>query len=681
MERLARLSLLVLHLALFSSVSAEPAVTEVRENNVRATLIAEAMSIEPGEPFWVGLRQQINPGWHTYWRNAGDAGAPTSLHWKLPEGFSASDIHWPFPERIPYGPLINFGYHDEVLLLVEITPPERISEQQVVLAASAQWLVCEEICIPEDADLEIVLPVAATATRDERYRDLFANTRLKLPQRVPIEASAEIREEKISLVVSLPGLEQNRIQSVEYFPFSEDVIDHAAAQEPVFSESGIHISLKSGWDFSPESSSMDGIIVITEDVGDGLRTAVVVQPVMHSESLEIGLLTAIAFAFLGGMILNLMPCVFPVLSIKILSLIDSSSGSSIKLHGVAYFVGVVASFLVVATVLLLLRAAGEQIGWGFQLQSPMIVALLAYLFVVLGFNLSGFFQIGLSWTGVGDSFTRSSGYLGSFATGVLASVVAAPCTAPFMGAALGFAVTQSSVTALVVFASLGAGMATPYFALCVIPGLLNRLPKPGTWMVTLKELLAFPMYASAVWLIWVVNIQTGTDGVLYLLSGLLVLSFAIWLSQRAAGSYAIKILVGLLVVLSLAATTFLETQNAPTAISNESGVAPYSKETLSKARAEGPVFVNFTAAWCITCKVNELAALKSDRVMQAFREKGITYLKGDWTNEDPLITEALAEFSRTGVPLYLLYPGNGGEAKVLPQILTENIVLDAISAL
>jgi len=670
-----------LHLASFTSVSAEPAGTEVRENNVRATLIAEAMSIEPGEPFWVGLRQQINPGWHTYWRNAGDAGAPTKLHWELPEGFSASDIHWPFPERIPYGPLINFGYHDEVLLLVEITPPERIPEQQVVLAASAEWLVCEEICIPEDADLEIFLPVATTATKDERYRDLFANTRLKLPQQVPIEASAEVREEKISLAIRLPGLEQNRIQRIDYFPFSEDVIDHAAEQEPVFSESGIHISLKPGWDFSSESSLMDGVIVVTEDVGGGLQTAMVVQPTMSAESLEMSLLTAIAFAFLGGMILNLMPCVFPVLSIKILSLIDSSSGSSIRLHGIAYFVGVVASFLVVAIVLLVLRAAGEQIGWGFQLQSPMIVALLAYLFVVLGFSLSGFFQIGLSWTGIGDSLTRSSGYLGSFSTGVLASLVAAPCTAPFMGAALGFAVTQSSVTALIVFGALGAGMATPYLALCITPGLLNRLPKPSAWMVTLKELLAFPMYASAVWLIWVVNIQTGTDGVLYLLSGLLVLSFAIWLSQRAAGSYAIKILVGLLVLLSLAATTFLETQNATTTHSNESGAIPYSKETLSKARSKGPVFVNFTAAWCITCKVNELAALKSDRVMQAFREKGITYLKGDWTNEDPAITEALAEFSRTGVPLYLLYPGDGREAKVLPQILTETIVLDAISAL
>ena len=370
-----------------------------------------------------------------------------------------------------------------------------------------------------------------------------------------------------------------------------------------------------------------------------------------------------------------------MLSIKILSLVDSSAETSIKLHSAAYFVGVVASFLLVAIVLLALRAAGEQIGWGFQLQSPTVVALLAYLFVVIGFSLSGFLQVGLSWTGVGDSFTRNSGYLGSFSTGVLASVVAAPCTAPFMGAALGFALTQSGVTALIVFAALGAGMATPYCALCVIPGLLNRLPKPGPWMVTLKEFLAFPMYASAVWLIWVLNIQAGIDGVFYVLSGLLVLSFAIWLSLRATYSYLVKVLVVVLVLSSVALTSLLETQNEGASPSEESGIVPYSKEALSKARREGPVFVNFTAAWCITCKVNELAALQSDRVMRAFQEKGISYLRGDWTNEDPVITAALAEFSRTGVPFYLLYPGDGGEARVLPQILTENIMLEAISAL
>ena len=688
MERFAQLFLMIVAVALLASTGlaatvsgADSAIPDGGEPNVRATLISEVTSVEPGKPFWVGLRQQIKPGWHTYWRNAGDAGAPTRLYWDLPQGFTASEIHWPFPERIPYGPLINFGYHDQVLLLVQITPPENPSGSQFELSARAEWLVCEEICIPEDASLKIILPVGETAVRDERFRDLFASTRLRFPQQLAVQASAEVVGENISLLINLPGFAANRIQRVEYFPFNEDVIDHAAAQEPVFSESGIQISLQQGWEFDPKSSSMDGIIVVTEDVGDVLQTAMVVRPTIGAATVGIGLLNAIIFAFLGGMILNLMPCVFPVLSIKILSLVDSSAEASIRLHSAAYFVGVVASFLVVAIVLLALRAAGEQIGWGFQLQSPTVVALLAYLFVVIGFSLSGFFQVGLSWTGVGDSFTRNSGYLGSFSTGVLASVVAAPCTAPFMGAALGFALTQSGVTALIVFTALGAGMATPYCALCVIPGLLNRLPKPGPWMVTLKEFLAFPMYASAVWLIWVLNIQAGIDGVFYVLSGLLVLSFAIWLSLRATYSYLVKVLVVVLVLSSVALTTLLETQNEGASPSEESGIVPYSKEALSKARREGPVFVNFTAAWCITCKVNELAALQSDRVMRAFQEKGISYLRGDWTNEDPVITAALAEFSRTGVPFYLLYPGDGGEARVLPQILTENIMLEAISAL
>ena len=688
MERFAQLFLMIVAVALLASTGlaatvngADSAIPDGGEPNVRATLMSEVTSVEPGKPFWVGLRQQIKPGWHTYWRNAGDAGAPTRLYWDLPQGFTVSEIHWPFPERIPYGSLINFGYHDEVLLLVQITPPENLSGSQIELVARAEWLVCEEICIPEDASLKIILPVGETAVRDERYRDLFASTRLRLPQQVAVKASAEVVGENISLVISLPGFAENRIQRVKFFPFNEDVIDHAAAQDSVFSESGIQVSLKQGWEFDPESSSMDGIIVVTEDVGDGLQTAIVVRPTIGAATVGIGLLNAMIFAFLGGMILNLMPCVFPVLSIKILSLVDSSAETSIRVHGAAYFVGVVASFLVVAIVLLALRAAGEQIGWGFQLQSPTVVALLAYLFVVIGFSLSGFLQVGLSWTGVGDSFTRNSGYLGSFSTGVLASVVAAPCTAPFMGAALGFALTQSGVTALTVFAALGAGMATPYCALCVIPGLLNLLPKPGPWMLTLKEFLAFPMYASAVWLIWVLNIQAGTDGVLYVLSGLLVLSFAIWLSQRATYSYLVKVLAVVLVLSSVALTALLEAQNEGASPSEESGIVPYSKQALSKARREGPVFVNFTAAWCITCKVNELAALQSDRVMRAFQEKGITYLRGDWTNEDPVITAALAEFSRTGVPLYLLYPGDGGEARVLSQILTENIMLEAISAL
>lgn len=636
------------------------------ELKVDAALIAEVESIKPGQPFWVGMHQKITPGWHTYWRTPGDSGAASQLLWDLPAGFEASEIHWPFPERIPYGPLVNFGYHDEVLLLVQITPPAVLTGD-VILAASARWLVCEEICIPEDANLTLTLPVFdAVPVVDERYRELFSMTRQKIPRALPVPASVDVAGEALSLHIALST--NSLFESMAYFPYEEGVIDYATPNEVSVSDQGLLLRLRPGWDFDAKSS-FDGVLVVTEKSGD--QTAFEVTPTIQI-SAGISWQHAVLFAFLGGMILNLMPCVFPVLSIKILSLLDSAG--SVRVHGLVYFAGVVLSFVFIAAVLLALRAAGEQIGWGFQLQSPAVIALLCYLFVLIGLNLMGYFEIGLSWSNLGNTLASREGYLGSFATGVLASVVAAPCMAPFMAAAIGFAMVQDAVIALSVFAALGVGMATPYLAICFTPGLLRRLPRPGQWMETLKQFLAFPMFASAIWLVWVLSIQAGPKGVLYLLLGLLCITFAIWVA-KLQGGLVYRLIIGLLVLTSLALISKLSTEE--TAASGD--FIPYNKAALIEARQEGPVFVNFSAAWCITCKVNELVAMQSENVARTFDEYNITYMKGDWTNEDPEITAALAEYGRSGVPLYLYFSDNEADAQILPQILTEDIVIQAVT--
>ncbi len=673
-------------------VSAAP----VNSGNVEAELISEVSSIRPGESFWVALKQKIRPGWHTYWRNPGDSGAPTKLEWNLPAGFSASDIHWPYPERVPYGPLMNFGYHDEVVFPVLITVPDHVPGNEVSLQAKGQWLVCADICIPESADLELVLPVSdGKPVAVAKHVEDFENARQKIPQDIGVIAESTFEADVIWLHVAMSGLQASRIRSIEYFPYEEGVLDFPSPQVLSFTDAGFKLELRAGYNFQPIEPKLDGILVVTEDAGGMLRTAFEVSPLVAGGAVksDISLSVAVLFAFLGGLILNLMPCVFPVLSIKILSLVESSHADpgAIKHHGIAYMVGVVLSFLVVAAILIVLRAGGEQIGWGFQLQSPIVVGLLVYLFALIGLNLSGYFEFGTSLMNAGGGLASRSGYSGSFSTGVLAALVAAPCTAPFMGAAIGYALTRDAISALLIFTSLGLGMALPYVLLCFSPALLKRMPKPGRWMETLKEIFAFPMFATAIWLMWVLNLQTGADGLLAILSGLLLIAFALWLLRRrgqGAGRVIANMVIMLLLISALGLTGMVSNSTASLDKAGPAEVEisglrsePYSRERLKTLVAEGPVFVNFTAAWCITCKVNDLAALSSDRVGQVFADHDIRYLKADWTNEDPAITRALAEYGRSGVPLYLLYPKGNFTAKVLPQILTESIVIEAIEAL
>jgi len=668
------------------------AASNVDTGHVKVALLSATRTIVPGKAFEVGIRETIAPGWHTYWRNPGDSGAPTTLTWHLPGGFSAGGIEWPVPERVPYGPLMNFGYQGDVLFPVEITPPATLVAGEVHLKVHARWLVCSDICIPEQGDLDITLPVSDTAQADTSTEAAFAEARQHIPQAIDAPSTWSLADDRITLSIKMPGLSASRIKSVEWFPYSDDVIDNAARQRYQVTANGLKLVLQKARKFVA-GTSMAGVMVVREDSGQVMTTAFEVAPTRTvpgaHEAPGMGLAVAIGFAFLGGMILNLMPCVFPVLSIKVLALAKHREGANhVRSNGWAYAIGVILSFVAIAAVLVSLRSAGEQIGWGFQLQSPVVVVALTYLFFLIGLNLSGLFEAGTALMNVGDGLASRPGLTGSFFTGVLATLVAAPCTAPFMAGAVGYALLLNNMTALAVFAALGAGMAAPYLLLCYLPGSVRLLPKPGAWMEIFKELLAFPMYGSAIWLIWVLSQETGPEGVLVTLSGLLLISMAVWLWRRAQGRPVIVALAVLLVGVAACLPFRLSTVPA----SAQTGAAPdanhagpvwesYSPARLAELRKQGPVFVDFTAAWCITCKVNDAVALDSDKVRAAFAEKHVHYLRGDWTNQDPDITAALAEYGRSGVPLYLLYVPGVERAKVLPQILTQSIVLRAIESL
>jgi thiol:disulfide interchange protein/DsbC/DsbD-like thiol-disulfide interchange protein len=667
----------------------------INTGNLEARLMSVPTQIAPGETFTLLLEHQIRPDWHTYWVNPGDSGAPIKLTWREPAGFTFSDVGWPYPERIPYGPLMNYGYHDRVVYPIEVTAPELISGDTVTFDMKGEWLVCADVCIPERGELQLTVSVGNELILDPEMVAEEAAARQRIPQYVSIPATVDATADDIKLAISMPNLEADRVRSVFYFPFLEALIDNPVEQRFSISEKGIEISLKPGYDYVA-GASFDGIVVIEEEVGETRTTAFEIRPdagVLVGSGSEAGLslVTALFFAFVGGLILNLMPCVFPVLSIKILSLMGETS--DLKSHGWLYVAGVVLSFVSIAMLLIALRAGGAEIGWGFQLQSPWVVGLLVYLFLLVGLNLSGYFEVGTSLMSLGGgSALTHSGKSGSFFTGVLATLVAAPCTAPFMASAIGYALTQSNVAALLIFTSLGLGMAAPYLALCYSPGLIKKLPKPGAWMERLKEILAFPLYASAVWLLWVLSLQTGATGVLLVGAGAVLLTFAIWLLKHLPRTSLLRLVQqasALVLVLGVIVSPFqLQTVSAQVAVSEdgsesvgERNYESYSTEKLAAYRSEGAVFVNFTAAWCVTCKVNEAVALSTPEVEAVFAENGIRYLKGDWTNEDPEITRKLAEHGRSGVPLYLYYEVGAGKPVVLPQLLTKDIVLRAVQNL
>jgi thiol:disulfide interchange protein DsbD len=666
---------------------------------VSVSLLSETAGVEPGASFWVGLRQRIAPGWHTYWTNPGDSGEPPTLDWALPAGFTAGPLVFPHPQRIPVGPLMSYGYTDEVVLLTRLTAPGDLAPgATVTLRGHAAWLVCEKICIPEEAAVSLTLPVVSGRPRsDATAAPLIERARQAVPAPSPWPASLEATPESVTIQVAAPRLMADRIAEVWFFPDRWGVIDHAGAQEVVIGQQGITLRAPRGPLTDGAAADLDGVLVIREKLDQGLVSqAFAVRAAAASQSgtgSSLSLLAAMALALAGGLILNLMPCVLPVLAIKALALVGHAGASRAALrgHGLAYTAGVLASFAVLAGALLALRAGGAQIGWGFQLQSPLVVTVLAYVLFTLGLGLSGILVIGGRFTGIGQGLSARPGYPGSFFTGALATVAATPCTAPFMGVAVGYALGQPAPVALAVFQALGLGLALPFLLLSLVPAWRRLLPRPGPWMARLAQALAFPLYASVAWLVWVLSRQVGPDGVALALAGLLLIGFAAWLrhASRAAAPPWRRATSGIALggVAAALALAPLAAASPPLSSAAESAGArsePFSPKRLAELRAQGrPVFVNFTAAWCITCLVNERVALGSPAVAEALSRRGVVYLKADWTNRSAEIATVLESFGRSGVPLYVVYPARKGQAppaepRVLPQILSEATIIDAI---
>ena len=656
----------------------------VRTERVTARLVSEVSRAAPGETVWVGLHLDMKAGWHTYWRNPGDSGQATALDWTLPEGVTAGDIVWPHPEALPFGPLVNYGYEDEALHLVAITLPQDWPEGEPVrLEADARWLVCADICVPEDGTVALELSTGAASETDPAVGSLFQRFRAQLPEPAGFDVAARAGD-RLELVVERALA---RGAEARFFPHEPGTIEPAAEQRVRRGAQSFTLSLRPKAETVPEP--LTGVLVVSERLGDQRFTEAFaveteVQAAPASASPPLGLLAAIGLALGGGVLLNLMPCVFPVLSMKALALVRTGSAGRgrARTEGLAYTAGVLVTFLAVGGALVAARLAGAQVGWGFQLQSPVVVAALAYLLFAIGLNLSGLFEIG-GPTGFGGGLARD-GTVGAFLTGALAVVVATPCTAPFMATALGFALVQPPQVTFAVFAALGLGLAFPFLAVSLVPALARRLPRPGPWMLRLKQGLAFPMYASAAWLVWVLARQAGPDAVLAVLAGATLLAFGLWLAAPAErrpprAARAVGVLATVLALALLAVPAALRT-DAVAAETVEIGEA-WSAERLDAARAEGgSVLVNMTAAWCLTCKVNERVALSGARFADLLDETGTTYLVGDWTNRDAAISAYIDSFGHAGVPLYVVYPADGGAPEVLAQVLTPRTIEGALEA-
>ncbi|MGD0503923.1 MAG: protein-disulfide reductase DsbD domain-containing protein [Steroidobacteraceae bacterium] len=713
-----------------SPVAHALAGNSVSTDNVKARLISENDAIAPGQSVWVALELDIRDGWHTYWRNPGDSGQATQLAWSVPAGLTAGDIVWSTPHRFEVAPLVNYGYAKHAMHLVKLTAaPGLKAGAPLDLTAKASWLVCADVCIPGSADLHLQLPVAAGGgAADPAVAPLFAAARADLPGGAPAASAARIDEGRLVLTLGRDwGAALTRVKSLAFYPYEDGVIEYAAPQTLIRKDASIELSMKLGYQ-PPKAGEVRGVLIATEEsggdtIGVPIEIGAALAPGAAAAASSVptaprfvpihagagaaatgaapekpmALPVLLLLAVLGGLILNLMPCVFPVLSIKAIGLVEQAKKhpAAVRTKGLVFAGGVIASMLTLAAVLLALRAGGEQIGWGFQLQSPLFVTLMMYLLLAVGLNLSGVFEVGGGLAGVGDALTQGDSYRASFFTGVLTTLVATPCTAPFMAAAVGAALTQSPIVALSIFAALGLGLSLPYLLLSIAPWMRRALPKPGAWMDTLKQIFAFPMYASAAWLLWVLAQQTSSLGLGAALAGAILVGLAAWAYQKSKGISvggrlaALSTALAAVVAAIVLPVRFADVAAAAAPQSSVAGESPeewqpYDPARVAELRARGvPLLVNFTASWCLTCLVNERNAFADPNVQRVFHGKGVTLMKGDWTNRDAAITKALADFGRAGVPLYVVYnskPG-AGEPVVLPQLLTAGIVESTFAGL
>ena len=678
--------------------------------HLKVELISEQKILAVNESAYLGFKFDLDPQWHIYWENPGDSGIPPKIKWTLPQGLIPGEIQWPSPERIDVPPLADYGYEKEVLLMVPLQIPAGLKSSPISIKAEVNWLVCKEICIPGHAHLDLSLPLKERAEENPKWATLFQATRLTLPQTKPTDLKFSAFVDPDSLILQIKtGL---ALKGARFFPRFPMVIDNASPQKfESLSAPGLsgQITLKKSDQLVKDPTSISGILqvqtsggVLSYDVESSvppLGGAKGVQAVAPVSSW----MTMIFFAFVGGLLLNLMPCVFPVLSMKVFGFLKMQGETKRKhLHAHAFFytLGILISFWILVGVLLGLKTGGEHLGWGFQLQSPAFVGVLCGILFLFGLSLIGVFDMGSSLLGVGNTLTRQSGNAGAFFTGVLATVVSTPCTGPFMGAAVGFALSQSTVICFLIFTALALGLALPYVVLALVPSLGKFLPRPGAWMETLKQITAFLIFGTVIWLLWVLSVEAGSSYLIVVLASFLVLSMGAWIFHRWPGVKKAWALGMLFIVLALAGVVI---QNPNSSAAHSAVVsAPVPKagdltwEEFSPARVQmyrqqgKNVFVDFTAAWCLSCKVNELVVFHSQEVKDKIKGKNVALLKADWTNHDQVITEALASFGRSGVPAYALYEKNnpagaalGGSTAplLLPEVISPGIVIKALDQL
>ena len=689
--------------SLIKSSLARPVVTT---DQVRAELLAWAPEgVEAGKPVWLGLQLAHQPEWHTYWKNSGDSGLPTTLEWQLPAGITAGEIAWPTPKKIPIGTLANYGYEQTVLLPVPLSVAPDFSAPQLDIKLKAVWLVCRKECIPQEGEFTLSLPArGSTAASGALFQAAFDAAPKPLPT-----GTSQIEISGKSLKVSLAGLPASlQGKTLALFPETGGVVEPAGAWEQAWEGAlwTAQLPLSSQRTGSParlplvvayndtawridapvrgDWPAVAAVAVVSPALEAALKAAAATPPEgltaasSRSSQPPLGLLAALLGALLGGLILNLMPCVFPVLAIKVVGFVNEKSRAARLSSGLAYTAGVVLSFLALGALLLGLRATGEQLGWGFQLQNPAVVAALAALFTLLGLNLAGLFDFGGILPGRVVNLQAKNPSLNAFLSGVMATAIASPCTAPFMGASLGYAVGLPAAQALAVFGAIGIGMALPYLAASALPGVARVLPRPGAWMVTFKQLMAFPMFATVAWLVWVLGQQSGIDGAGALLALLVLLALAVWsFSLRGTARRAIATFSVALCALGIWAIgpNIVKPVSTPVAAASARW-QDWQPGRVEQLTAQGQsVFVDFTAAWCVTCQYNKKTTLADAAVLADMDAKNVALLRADWTRRDPAVTKALAELGRSGVPVYVFYkPGRA------PVVLSEILSVSDVRA-
>lgn len=722
-------------LLLFALPLSPGAVRAQSGAHTEIALIADVQEIRPGLPFTVGIVLRMEPGWHTYWRNAGESGLPTEVRWGLPAGFSAGELQWPIPEKkVEEGDILTFGYSDETMLMAVVTPPSTlVPGATCTLRVEANWLECERTCIPGEGSAQLVLPVRDAEPRPDNA-EVFAAYRKALPRPLlatdPVTVVATIEEAGVILNVAPSGGGEFSINSTllpDFFPYASEVFTTGRVSavleqgQAVITVPVMHDPKK------PAPDTLRGIIVIKDEqsVPQAFEVAFPLSGVTGSEGLQQGSILDQTFAFgqpaadqtpfilyvlfavVGGLLLNIMPCVLPVIALKVFGLVKMAGDEPTRVRrlGLMFSLGILVSFLVLAFLVIILKLAGQQVGWGFQFQEPIFVVLMCAVVFAFGLSLFGVFEIrlpGSAVAGVGSVLARQEGhgkgYLASFSEGVFATILATPCTAPFLGSALGFAFSQPAGSILVIFSCVALGMALPYLLLTARPAWRKYLPKPGEWMVTVKQFMGFLMMATLLWLLYVLGKQLGMEAVIWTGAFLLVVGVAVWLVGRFATLsaarrkvFAIWFVASCLIVFGY--WFFIEsTLDIRSAIAGTSGDTdsvestggipwqPFSVTALEgHLKAGQPVFLDFTAEWCLTCKVNERTVLANEQVVERLRVSGIVPMKADWTNRNPDITRLLAKFGRSGVPLYVFFPaGRPTQPVILPEVITPGIVLEAL---